>query len=817
MVGLPHCSALTLSALLDGELTPVERAAARAHLDSCLDCGARLLAARRLDADLRDAGRLSCASVLPLLSAIADDEAGPAERPLAAAHLADCPDCRRRSGALTGADRLLAALPPAAPAPRVDAYIAALAHPRPRALFRPVPFAFRTAGALALAVLIALGATLVPAGGPSAEQVARSTEVAMVAAIQRVVFDARTNTLYLLDTERAEVSAIDATTQAERARVSVGGKPTALALSIATDRVLVLDATSKRLTEIDASTQTIVSSATLVITGTPTSLQVDPANGKIVVASVSAALDAPAASAAGATGHVTVLDAVSKQVETVRAVDVAPQLVVLDAKGAQALLLSATGTTLVDATSYRSLDQLPGGVAAAFDASGTQIAVLSANGDGSRVTFRGAGLPATLALPGRPITLIGMPGGGFAALVDRGTGGEVEVIDATGHLSSSTAVVLAGHSVTYDPVAGRFAVGGDGGTSLAFSGPAPVAASAPVAGTPPPPSQNASAAPSPSPSPAAPSPSAPAPVSTGPLAATPAGLPPAARLTGDGTYTLPLPENRRPILVAGAGARLWFVDTAKRLATIDTTSGAVSDVAQLPLDGTFTRLLLGTGHAYAIDQGKGRLAILTLGSGRIETVGFPFVTTAAGFAVGPDDRLWMAGGESSNVLALDPATKGVAAINFRTSGITALFVDSAARVWYADDASGGIGHYDQATQVLATVPSPRHASVTALAMDRNGTLWAGTAAGTLLSVHAGPAVPAGGAGGPVSALVRDAAGGVWSYALAPGATAYRALTAGSGAQLAAVSASGIGFDGPGRVWLADQAGAAFHIALNGAE
>ncbi|MDQ6855236.1 MAG: hypothetical protein M3046_16375, partial [Actinomycetota bacterium] len=252
----------------------------------------------------------------------------------------------------------------------MDAYIAKLGQPQRRTAFSPVPIAFRSAGVLALAVLIAIGSTLFQAAAPTAEE-AQSSEVAMVASIQRVVFDARSNTLYLLDTERAEVSAVDATTQSERARVSVGGRPTALALSAQSNRVLVLDATSKRLTEIDTTSHEIVATSTLVVTGTPTSLQVDPTNGRIVVASISSAAAAPAVSpVTSTTGHVTFIDPVSKQGESVRAVDVAPQLVVLDAKGSQAMLLSASATTLVDAATYRSVDTLPGGVAATFDVTG---------------------------------------------------------------------------------------------------------------------------------------------------------------------------------------------------------------------------------------------------------------------------------------------------------------------------------------------------------------------------------------------------------------------------------------------------------------
>jgi len=483
---------------------------------------------------------------------------------------------------------------------------------------------------------------------------------------------------------------------------------------------------------------------------------------------------------------------------------------VLDAKGAQALLLSARETTLVDATTYRPLDQLPGGVAAAFDVTGTQVAVLSADGNDSRVTLRGVGLPTSLTLVGHPVTLIGMPGGGFAALVDRGSSGEVDVIDATGHVTSSSAVTLAGHSVIYDPVAGRFVVGGDFGTSLAFSGPAPVAASGPVASTPP--TQPAASAPAAS---ATPKPSAPAPSSSpsAPVAARPPALPPAAQLVAGG-YRLPLSDNRRPTLVAGGGQTLWFVDEARRLATVDTATGVVNDLAQLPPDGTFSRLLLGATHAYAIDQGKGRIASYSIASGRLETIGFPFVSAAAAFAVGTDDKLWMAGGESSNVVSLDPLTKRVAAIDFRTSRITALFVDSAARVWYADDATSGIGYYDQAKQAIVTVSAPPHSSVTALAMDRDGALWAGTDSGQLFTIRLGVVGLAGPAGGSVAALVRDAAGGVWSYAVAPGTVIYRPLTSPAGVRVAALAGAGLAFDPLGRAWIADPADVAFYIAIN---
>jgi len=297
-----------------------------------------------------------------------------------------------------------------------------------------------------------------------------------------------------------------------------------------------------------------------------------------------------------------------------------------------------------------------------------------------------------------------------------------------------------GPGVTYDAVGGRFAVGGDDGRALAFSGSAVVTVTAPSAA----PTVPATTAPAAS---AAPTASAGPPAgASAPVAVAPSALPPAVRLGTSGMYHLALGENRQPTLVAGSGQRLWFIDQAKRLATIDTATGAVTDVAQLPLDATVTRLLVGASHVYVIDQGKGRISTVTIKSANLETIAFPVARSAKSFEIGVDDRHWRAGGESTNVLSLDLGTKAVTAISFPTSAITALYVDSAASVWYADDATGGIGYYDQAKRAIVSATVPAHASVTALGMDREGTLWAGTASGQLLAVRLGVGavgVPAG--------------------------------------------------------------------------
>jgi anti-sigma factor RsiW/sugar lactone lactonase YvrE len=807
-----HCSPETLSALFDGELSLAEHAAARAHISRCSSCTAELAAFGKIEAELQDTSSVACSAVLTSLSALVDGEVSSLERAIAETHLIACAGCRSLSAGLKRADALIAALPKARPSASVDAAIAALGgRARDRGSRRLPPIvAWRAVAAIALIVAITLGSTFLPANAPLPQQAGIAPSGALVAG-QHVVFDERTNTLYLLNTQRADVTAVDPTTQTERTRIDIGGTPSALALSSFTNRVLVLDATTKRLTEIDTASNSVIGVSTLDVSGTLTSMQVD-ATGRIIVASVVAqAVAAPTSTAAigAATGHVTVLDAVTKQVETVTAVDVAPQLVILDAKGSQALLLSTDATTLVDAATYKSIVRLPAGVAAAFDATGRAIAVLSADGDASKVSFRGEGLPASLSLPGRPLSLIAMPNGGFAALVDRGASGEVAVIDATGRLVSSSPVTASGHNLTYNAGTARFAVGGDSTGALTFTTAAVAAASPSSAPT----STSVatkepSATPTPSPSPSALAGDAVNAAPIGPL------LPPGQLASAD-TFRVALSDSRRPMVVAGAGRTLWFIDQSQRLASIDTVTAVVTDLAQLTPDATHTRLLVGSRYLYAVDQAHGRVEMYSLRTGQLETVGFPFAASAGAFSVGLDDRLWIAG-DSPNVLSLDPNTKGVTAVDFRVASIGALFADTAGRVWYADGA-GGIGYYDQSNRALVAVPTPNRGPVTALNMDSDGSLWIGTRSGELLSVRFGVVRLAGSAGGSVAGLVRDPSGSVWSYAVAPGAFIYRSLSTGAGARVAAGSASSLAFDSLGRPWLGDGEQLAFYIVLKGAQ
>src|SRR5439155_1286931 len=257
--------------------------------------------------------------------------------------------------------------------------------------------ALRGAVATALVGAILLAA-LQPRGGGGPQEalqppapIAGGGALAIVASVQQVLLNPRTNTLYVAHPDDGTVGAFNATTQEDIATIRVGGRPVALALNESANRILVLDDSSTQsLIEIDGATNTVLSSTVFAVSGTVTAIQVDPANGNIFAAVTSAQPQTPPA--------LVVLDGSTKKTESTRTVPVAAQRMVLDQLGQRALLVSDNVTTLVDASTFKQLDQLPGGVAATFSANGS-VAVLSVNGGGSRITIAGA-QNASATIPG---------------------------------------------------------------------------------------------------------------------------------------------------------------------------------------------------------------------------------------------------------------------------------------------------------------------------------------------------------------------------------------------------------------------------------
>src|SRR5437867_1748094 len=368
------------------------------------------------------------------LSALLDGELSPQAELRARQHLAECGSCS------------------------ADYAIYAIARSRPT--YRPARVRGIAARALiaVTAVIAIVVASLGGGGAPPQTAVVQSPtgERAIVASTQQIVFNSRNNTLYVLDAPGAAVDAREPVTYDLKTRIQVGGEPTALALNAVANRVLVLDASQKRVTEIDAASNTVIGATTVALTGTPTSISVDPATNNILVTTTS-----KSPSPGTAAGSVAVINSNTKQLETVREISVAPRLVVPDQHGDRSALVSADATQLVDGA-YKVITTLPGGVSAAFSTRSDNVAVLSAAGSDSILTFTGFGAPEALKLTGAPRALTALPDGGYLVLVDLGGRGRVSKITRDGAVFASTEVAVTGGDLLYDESTNRFTVANNG-------------------------------------------------------------------------------------------------------------------------------------------------------------------------------------------------------------------------------------------------------------------------------------------------------------------------------------------------------------------
>src|SRR2546423_5408114 len=490
-MGMVHVSAEELSALLDGELSGQDELRARQHLAECSFCSADYALSVRLDDELRQPPVLSCSEVLEVLSAGLDRETGEGEQAAAQRHLAGCQDCRASLQTWSGLASAIKALPVIAPSARIDDAIYAITRSRPTYRRTPVRGIAARGLIAATGVFAIVIASLGRGGAPPqiAIQPTATGERATDASIQQIVFNARNNTLYVLDVSGAAVDAREPGTNDLKTRIQVGGEPTALALNEVANRVLVLDASRKRVTEIDAASNKVVGATTVAVTGTPTSISVDPATNNIVVTTKTKS-PAPGTSA----GSVAVINSATKQLETVREFSVAPRLVVPDQQGHRSALVTSEHTELVD-SSYKILDVLPGGVSAAFSKGSDNIAVLSASGPDSLITFSGFIAPEALKLTGAPRAITALPDGGYLVFVDLGGRGSVSRITRQGTVYASVEVAVTTGDLIYDEVTNRFTVANNGRLDTAQM-PAQVA-TVPTAATP---SGSAAASPTASPS-----------------------------------------------------------------------------------------------------------------------------------------------------------------------------------------------------------------------------------------------------------------------------------------------------------------------------
>ena len=804
-----HVSAEELSALLDGELSAQAELRARQHLTECASCSAEYAVSVRLDEELRQPPVLSCDEILEVVSAGLDRETGEGEQTAAQRHLAGCADCRASLETWAGLTTAIQALPIIAPSARVDDAIYAIARTRtPR---RPVPVRGIAARALVAvtAVFAIVIASLATGAPPQTAQVqAPSAETGTVASAQQIVFNLRNNTIYVLDVAGAAVDAREPGTNDLKTRIPVGGKPTALALNEVANRVLVLDSLDKRVTEIDAASNTVVAATTVAVAGTPTSISVDPATNNIVVTTTTKS-PAPGTSA----GSVAVINSTTNQLETVREFSVAPRLVVPDQQGHRSALVTSDRTEIVDA-SYKVIATLPGGVSAAFSKRSDNIAVLSASGSDSLVTFSGFVAPADLRLAGVPRAMTALPDGGYLVLVDVGGRGRVSKITRDGAVFASVEVAVTTGDLIYDEATNRFTVATNGQlnsaqmpdqtTAVALASAPPTGAAA---------SPTASASPAPSASPEASVAPSSTPVATiGPNVLAAAGV-----LTPGNVYNVPL-NGVQPQFVVANGSRLWLLDGSNNVSSFDMNTGDLSSIGSLRRGARVAYWISGGSYVYGVDAANGEVNIVdTVRARVIGAFATNVLSPVSAAAVGIDGRLWIGLRDASYLFVFDPKTQLMNSVDLVGARISALTIDGQGRLYYADDARGTVGTFDPRTSKVIEVPFIRRGATTALLVDSTSTLWVGTSAGEIYSVRGSRAVLTVSLQRPVSTFAPDQQGRAWFLAQLPtGLTGY-AYGPADGSQAPrsiAGPVQSLNFSPIGRAFLADPRGG-FYMSIEG--
>jgi DNA-binding beta-propeller fold protein YncE len=787
-VGNTHPALDLLSAYSDGELDPAQLESVGRHVAACLRCRTEIAAFTSFDAALVKTPHLACATARTLVSASLDRETLPEEGPALAEHITSCASCAADRTAWAGLDTALAALPQMLPPTRVDLAIAALVNPRRRVRTWALQPALRGLVATAvIAIALALAALGVPRTGPVAVPGDQSAIVASALS----VLDTRTNTLYVIDPAAATLSVRDATTNQELgAPINVGGRPTAVALNASGDTVLVLDAQQKTVTSVDTVRRAVVSTVPVGVAGTPTGIQVAP-SGQVLVTATN-----PTGTGGKSSGVVAIVDG-GKTLGVV-SLDVAPRRLVVDPSGSRVLLVSPTGTTLADAHTLAPLENLNGGVSAAFSASGNGGAVL-AGVDRGRLTFWGTNAPAAVDLEGAPVALVALPDGGYGVLLSAGGTSHIVLVSSAGEVQGTVDVAGTGADLTFDASSGRFAV--VGGSSVAFAARPQAAAASqrPIGSTAPSTTPPSTTSPSPTGSPTASTPAAtlvPAPVTS---AAPPLG----------GLTQFSVPGGKQPFLARASNGRIWFVDQNNKLNSLITSSRATFAFAQLPNDTIIRGLAVSPNYVYAIDSHAG-LTVFAIASERATTQTLTFWSGGAAIlATSLDDRLWIAKPGGHQIFSYEPRTRRIDIVDVADASLSALAADDAGRIWFANESRKSLGYYDTTTARTVEMAIDRRGHVTAL-LATGGTLWAGTDAGELLAVRANQLAISASVGAPITGL-SNGPSGAWYAASSPDGLIYGPTSGGAALRVAPASARTLTFDASGNGWLSDPSAGLFYV------
>jgi streptogramin lyase/predicted anti-sigma-YlaC factor YlaD len=798
-----HLSLEEISALLDGELPPPAELRARYHVGECVSCSASYADAVRLDEALRQPPGLACDEVLELVSASLDGETNQTDQALVQRHLAGCEGCSERSRVWAPLASQIRSLPRLAPSARIDQAIRDLVERPAARRGAGIPAGVRMALAGVATAAVAITVALPPGRATPITFQAPTASERAAAGVQQIVLNPRNNTLYVLDSDGAAVDARDPSTNNVKTRIPVGGRPTALALNEGANTILVLDAGQKRVTEIDAASNTVVSTTTVAFTGTPTSISVGASSTQILVGTTSST---PSNSTAG--GALAVLDSSTKHVEAVRETNVAPALVVPDQQSGRTALVSTQDTTVVD-SAYNVVAKSVGGVSATFSRQNDNLAVLSAAGADSLVTFAGTNAPIAFVLHGAPRAIASLPDGGFLVLVGTDKGSRVSKITRQGTLAGSVDLAVPGGDLVYDVATNLFAVANAGRVDMAQI-PSEV-----TSVTSPPPSTSAAASPSPEASPSAsptaePRPSAPVAVVQSSAAPNTAAK---TKLVSAGLYSYPLPAGVEPQIVAAHGSRLWFVDNVNGIDVFDTNTRDYYRIAKLDAAARVSFLVAGSEYLFAIDTNAGQIDILSTTQERlVQTYPMSALGSVVAAAVGPDDRLWLALKNAPYLLVFDTKTRRTDSIHLSGGQATALTIDRFGGVWYSDDLRGAIGKWDPATNHLYEVSFRKRGTTTAMVSDRNGTVWLGTTTGDIYGVNGSIASLSLSLERPVTTLATDQTGRAWYLAPLPagvGGYAFAPVDGSQAARRVPGPAAGLGFSSRGAAFLGDPRGAIY--------
>ena len=806
-----HPSFELLSAYHDAEASKAEAARVSTHLDRCNACRRQVGGFDLLSMALAGSPALGCASASPLLSAQLDGETSREEAAIATAHLAGCAPCRTARAGWQQLDLALATLPSGIPSAAADARIRGLAHRR-----RLIPAGPSLGGGLlgrglvaALAMLIAVVATI-PRGatpGQAEQHVGISEDAALVAAVQQVL-NPRTNTLYVLEPARGVVVAKNATTNEPIAQISVGGRPTALALNEATNVVYVLDPSTKTYTEISGTTNTVTARVSVPVSGNPTTIDVNAKTGEVVIAA-RPATTTNAQPSASPGGQLAVINPDTKKID-VREVDVAPTQVVLDGAGGRLFLLGAKSTSVIDAKTYQTIATLPAAISVAASAIGGAPALLTGADGKAQLSFYGATTRASFE--GSPVSVIGLPNGTFAVLLDRAGIGQIAIIGADGATVGSLDVLGTTRALTYDPDTQRFlgangqAVASIGNGAVAAITPAPQPTDRPAA-----PSAAPSAPPSAATSPSAPVVSAPP---TKPAAAAPA-QPTVPAGTVPGSLVATGSFSRLDVgLAAGTdliaeGSRIWALAPDGGLSAIDSTTGIASRVASFGAIGRGVTLAVASARFYAMDPSTATLWSVDARNGQVRSWSVPFGSSVTGIAVAGDGRVWLAPNSYAGLIQFDPRTGAFALVGLPAGASpTAVAVDLAGTIWYADAGRALVGSYEPSLRRFTELRSPARGPIHSIGVEASGQVWFVASSGDTFTTAGASAGLARSVGTTVAASASGQAAS-W-FVSSDGASLVGRLT-GGGTFVGPAQAAGIAVDPAGRVWLSSGATGALFI------